>query len=413
MERTTGEIAKPINIFIFTLVLSVIVISGDTLLFGTNENQFFLLVKYTIQIVMLVLLIFTFVLKRLNFNINTLIILLSMLVIVLVSGSINNEISFGYFYKSLLIILSFFIVSYLPLNTFVGYFDKIMKIMALGSLIVFFGYLLFDGFVNYFPTIINTAGREYYNLFIMAIPIYDYSGVLVRNGGIFREPGVFQMYLIFALLLQLFVFSKVNIKTAIIYIVTIITTYSTTGYIALLVLITAYFMKRSKSRQKEKKFIAFYLLITILCIMLLYSDLAIVLGDLVFGKMNNTSHGSTAARLASITVNLRLFFEAPLFGVGFNTLQERFSYLASMQTGVMVRDNTNMILIQFAAHGLFYGLVWIYGYWRLCRRLSDDIINATVFFVVFLLLFIGENLSWGFLSYVLLFYGLNRYTRRD
>ena len=411
MERNGSEISKSNNIFMFTLVFTVIVISSDTLLFGTNKDQFFIWIKYTIQMMMLALLIFNIMFKRLRLDFNTLIITISMLLIIFISGSIDSKISFGYFYKSLLIILSFFVVSYLPLNTFIIYYDRIMKTLAFLSLIGYFGFLLYKEVANYFPTVINTAGREFYNLFIIMIPNYGYDGVLIRNWGVFREPGVFQMYLIFALLLQLFVFSRVNIKTSIIYIIAIITTYSTTAYIVLIILIMTYFMSKSKSQHKEKKTIALFLLITILGIMLLYSDTVVTRWDSVFGKISDPSHGSMAARLASVTVNIELFIDAPLFGVGFNNLADKFQYLALKHTGVMVRDNTNTMLIQFAAHGLLYGLIWIYGYWKLCRRLSSDIIKSIVFFVIFILLFIGENLSWGFLLYVLLFYGFDRYKK--
>jgi len=411
MEINGSEISKPNNIYIFTLVFTVIVISSDTLLFGTNKEQLFIWIKYAIQMTMLALLIFNVMFKRLKLGFNTLIITISMLLIIFVSGSINSDISFGYFYKGLLIILSFFLVSYLPLHNFIEYYDRIMKIIAIGSLIGYFGFLLYKGVANYFPTVVNIAGREFYNLFIIMIPNYGYDGVLIRNWGVFREPGVYQMYLIFALLLQLFVFPRVNIKSSIIYVIAILTTYSTTGYIVLTVLFMAFFMNKSKNQHKERIVLVFVLLTLILGIMLFCSDIVSMRWNSVFSKLSDASHGSTAARIASVTVNIRLFFENPLFGVGFNNLQDEFPHLALAHTGVMARDNTNTILIQFAAHGLLYGLIWIYGYWRLCRRLSKNTIKALVFFVVFLLLFIGENLSWGFLSYVLLFYGLNRYKK--
>ena len=101
---------------------------------------------------------------------------------------------------------------------------------------------------------VNTSGMSFYNLFIVVIPkIYYYSSIMVRNFGLFREPGVYQMYIILALIIQLFIFSKPNLKITIMYILVLISTFSTTGYIALLLLLGTYMVKRNKNRNDAIK----------------------------------------------------------------------------------------------------------------------------------------------------------------
>lgn len=53
----------------------------------------------------------------------------------------------------------------------------------------------------------------------------DMGGALIRNWRIFREPGVFQMYLILGLLAQLFILKRPKLFSIIVYIITIITTF--------------------------------------------------------------------------------------------------------------------------------------------------------------------------------------------
>lgn len=134
----------------------------------------------------------------------------------------------------------------------------------------------------------------------------------------------------------------------------------------------------------------------------------------VFGKLEDFSHRSTAARFASITVNIRVFFENPLLGIGFNNLAEVFPYYALQRTGFLVEDNTNMILIQFASHGLIYGSLWVLGYWKTSRKMAYNLkkknSKSALFFIVFMILFVGANLTWGFITYVLLFYGYISYS---
>lgn len=116
------------------------------------------------------------ILKNIKINKNALFVYLVLIFIILLSGFINNELSFGYYYKILIITLSLLITTFIPLSTFILYYDKIITYLASLSLLGYGTYQLFNGIVRFFPTITNTANREFYNLFITYIPNYGYGG---------------------------------------------------------------------------------------------------------------------------------------------------------------------------------------------------------------------------------------------
>jgi hypothetical protein len=399
---------------IYILLGIIIIVSGDTLLFGTNSNSMFINAKYLIHVTLFAGLSMLTLLKNIKINRDALFVYFILILIILLSGFINNELSFGYYYKILIITLSLLITTIIPLSTFIVYYDKIITLLACLSLVGYGSYQLFSGIVRFFPTVTNIANREFYNLFVTYIPNYGYGGVLIRNWGVFREPGVFQMYLVFGLLIQLFIYRDSSKFSVLIYIITIATTFSTTAYIALFITLAAYFLFKSYDTYKkhEKKILFIIIFLVIVTGVVLYSEQTISYLGFVFNKLEDIGHGSTVARVASVTVNLLVFFENPLLGAGFNKLSDIFPIYSLQQTGYFARDNTNMILIQFASHGLIYGVIWILGYWKLSSKLTCSLnqknTKKLLFFVVFMIIFIGENLTWGFWAYVMLLYGLNK-----
>lgn len=400
------------RIFIYVLIGLVIAVSGDTLLFGTNNNTVFINLKYLINVILFIGLSILLILRNMKIDKNALASLFILTFLILTSGFVNDEVSLGYFYKLLIVGLGLLVTTFIPLNIFIVYYDKIMTALASLSLVGYGAYILFNGIINYFPIITNVSNREFYNLFVTYIPNYLYPGVLIRNWGIFREPGVFQIYLVFGLLIQLFILHKPNKYSIIIYIITILTTFSTTSYIALFLVLCGYFISIDKYKKHKRNFLLIFVVTLSIIGTIVYSDQGFERLNSVFEKLDDISHGSTIARFASVIVNMRVFFENPFFGIGFNKLAEVFPYYSLQQTGFITEDNTNMILIQFASHGLFYGTIWIVGCLNLSKKLSFSLKNrylkTILFFTVFMILFFGENLTWGFFAYVLLFYGLNK-----
>lgn len=154
---------------------------------------------------------------------------------------------------------------------------------------------------------------DFYGVFL-----YTYRGRVagMRNNAIFTEPGIFQMVLNAAIFMLLFLPQECHFSTKIKRFLilflssTVITTGSTTGYIALAAIYLVYFITRvDYSEIKFKKYVYRVLLVGVVY---LICDLAInqdtsILQTYVFGKfaeMGTVDHASGNARMLTISICL-------------------------------------------------------------------------------------------------------------
>lgn len=404
IAKCKGNIAKISYIFIVLFIL----ISDDTVLFGTNANTVAIQFKYVFIVGATATLSLRYLLTIGRIPKKTLVFIIIYSAMVLLSMVVNNDFRFGYFYKVLILLYAFNIVSIIPMNMFALCYTSIMEWLAFFSLLGFFGKLLLPGLINHLPVIYNISGTKYYNAGFFVVPDHMYQGV-VRNFGVFREPGVYQMYLNMALLLQLFVLKSNNFRRYIVYIAAVISTLSTTGYIAVAIFVIALIIN-SEGLSTQKRI----LLILLLCMAfgILASTTTIFSLDSedqyvsVFGKLTNSNQASTSARLASITENARIAFEYPLFGVGLGKLDSLFSQYSFMTYG-KVSTNTNTTMIQFASHGILFGGIWCYANLMFCKKLSHKYWWIAVCILV--ILYVGENLTFSGFSNLVLAYGISHF----
>jgi len=388
----------------------IIVVSDDTVLFGTNLNSRFLTAKYIIIMSMFCFILIKVFLDRTYISIKVLRIALAMMLLVMMSAAINNDIRFGYIYRCVLIMTALLFTSVIDFHDFAYYYDKIMRVLAIASLVGFALSVSSHILLDLFPMILNTANMEFYNLFITVVP--KHTGGFARNYGIFREPGVFQMFLIIGLLFQMFVLIKPNIKVQILYIVALVTTFSTTGYIALIFVSILYLIKKNRSKgEKHSKAIVIICLSLIFIYLSLFTDFIFKqeYGS-VFGKFANNNSTSVVARLASVVVNLRLFLNSPIWGVGVTNVDTQFALLAQSILGIYTIHNTNTVLWQLAAYGSIFTSLWIYGIYKLCWVMGGEKIEVLLLFIILNVLLFGENLAYSLITNILVFYGLSAKT---
>ena len=126
---------------------------------------------------------------------------------------------------------------------------------------------------------------------------------LQRNAGIFWEPGILQIYLNILFFLELTYFNK-NKSLLILIILTIVSTYSTTG-LFLLMLQIVYF-----SQKEYKRFSR--LVILVLITLPLYFLFNFNLSDKIYGQKSS----SFQKRLIDLTQPFYIAVENPLTGIG-------------------------------------------------------------------------------------------------
>ena len=147
------------------IVTTIIVVSDDTLLFGTNINPAFETLKYVILIGILIALCInslrTFDLSRVSY---TSVGCGMMCTLVLLSGVINRDLRTGYFYKCIILILSCEVTKQMSLKDFAQKFEKIMFIVAAVSVVCTLIAEVNLSIFSIFPVFYNSANTSFYNM---------------------------------------------------------------------------------------------------------------------------------------------------------------------------------------------------------------------------------------------------------
>jgi len=222
----------------------------------------------------------------------------------------------------------------------------------------------------------------------------------VRNTGLLWEPGLLQ------LMLNLYLFFSIKRKVSIIklgiIILIIVSTFSTTGYL-ILIINGVYYLKVSFSKNNIIG------LFFIGCIILLFKDL---LNTNIINKFNLTNT-SGLIRLRDFIISIDLIKEKPLLGHGLFDLE----YLLAKNNILYIEEQilSNKYLNSYGqmsggfTNGLFgifcwYGIpVGIYLYYCLYRNrfVDNSAIERITFFLILVLTFFSEPITYT--SFFLLF----------
>lgn len=237
-------------------------------------------------------------------------------------------------------------------------------------------------------------------------PYYVAGVVPLRAYAFFREPGVYQMFLILALVIEWIVRNKKRRLHIGLYIFAIWATHSTTGYLCLgLVMLMAAIKYMTNSRQ--------VMLYMLGALAVLIPILPSLLGNIIqkFTASGAEAH-SWLSRQASILTNLFFLKENPLFGVGVSHVFENFADVTksifNLQAGAYsITDDTNTILLFFAAFGTFTGLLFVFGTYKLCRHILDKNILSLIMFLIFVFLYAGEAVNSTCYPYILFLMGIS------
>lgn len=381
----------------FFIVLIIIFISDDTLLFGTVDNKTIISIKYVVYIMV------TFYLFYMNrkskFSLGSKKLLLFFAIVYCVFLMIyHQDVHLGYFYRCILLILCALIVKQIRIEDFTTAFVNIMYVISVYSLITYFLNLVLPSLFNWAPLMFNISGIEF--RFLGLNCILDTG---LRNTGIFREPGMFSIYLLFAITIEIFNKERYKKNYFLIFIITLITTYSTAGFFALGVILFCKYVLMSHS-----------ILGKTFGLMLLLFSIALVLSSdfisvLVFNKLGKgIDNESTFARVASLVVPLVIFSENIFFGTGISNFSAALDEYSIKLFGLNMDDQlfTNTITLLLVTCGLL-GVIYLIGLLRfatvICKNKKYNI------FVIFLLaiFFSNENMPYSLLYNLIVVYGLS------
>lgn len=227
------------------------------------------------------------------------------------------------------------------------------------------------------PVFYNQIDVDFYNFFLSFVSL---SYVKNRNFGIFREPGVYQFFLILGLYLCQYRVQWKKEKTmwilSGILALTLVTTFATGGIIELGLLCVVVFFDK-KLYRKKWVWAALAVLAAAVGALAAYciarkNGLYWEVYDMLIGKFTYQEE-SIGDRVGSVIVNLRAFLESPLFGGGV------------AQVLYAIENNTTSSLIMLAIFGLpgffLHAAGWAALVWKKEQKLW---VNGMLLLILFM-----------------------------
>lgn len=336
-------------------------------------------------------------------------VLVFMLLNMVFSEGISSLINY-YYAPSMLItgltvlnlVFAFLFAQVIQESKFRDSFINCVVVISCVSLIAFVLYQVLPQMIEIFPELISSKGRSGYFL-IFAIPSDFSLAGSHRNQGIFWEPGAFQVFVNLAYIFELSnERRKPRIWVLALCLMTVLTTYSTTGIITgiLLLLFTLCRGKGALGVMRAAMAVtaigvAIYYILPRLTGFLQYtlvSKLEMIL-SYQLGAQNAAS-----SRIESILYPVLEFLKSPVWGIGgagFAELAERVGH--SMFTCTPVN--------WFANYGIFYGSVVLVGLWRFFRKGLSSALETVMITGIFLFSISSEALQSDIIVMAMCFYG--------
>jgi hypothetical protein len=197
--------------------------------------------------------------------------------------------------------------------------------------------------------------RQHFIIYTMEL---GYKVEIPRNSGPFWEPGGFSVFLFIALTFNLIRDKKFFNKKNTIFLIALLTTQSTTAYLAFFIFVCIYILISYRS------IYSFIMMPVLIFIFLnLYTNLNFMEEkvDKMYKDSQKAGTEKVYSRIVSGKINMENFYSSPIFGIG------RFFQVADDQnTG---NNGTTLLLAEFGAVGFgYYFIMMFLSYRKYCRR---------------------------------------------
>ncbi|SNU03302.1 hypothetical protein SAMN06298211_101488 [Prevotellaceae bacterium MN60] len=375
------------------LLFLLIYTSEDTMLFGTFGSPIYNALKYLVLVGVSCYMLYSIPpVKKDVFA--PVLLLLGLFVI---SAMMSGWLKFGFIYNIILILAGLIYANRYSLSFFRIAYCRIIEFLSVYSLIIYFVNLFIPSLLSIFPLEYNVVGNEFRNTIFSV----TFSSLPFRNFGIFREPGVFMVYINIALFLEWFS-KESNLKRIFIYVLTLLTTVSTGGFIIGAVIYAGGAIYR---RQTKNILVALPLIILAYYIAMEGDN---IYSSLLLDKVADGGTGTTEVRLASIYVPLQIFMNSPL-GVGPDVFNQLFPIYSGKLYGEMFDGDlaTATFFKQLAVNGILVCAFYFIAFVRFIRRGYSSTYLRILFFVVLFLALINEDMRASLLFNLMVAYGLS------
>lgn len=393
-------VLKEYRWWLFLLLLSTIVISDDCYWFANAGINSLITFKYVYIAILPIISFVSLKGTKVGDSINRYVIPCTLLFILsaLVSGS---SIVGGPMMLTCTFLAAIIITSAFEVDDFSVIYIDVVSLIITYSLVIWLGVTLGIFQASYTE---NTGGSSVYTFAYCAF-YSDHFGFLKRNSAIFREPGVYMVYIVISFLMEAFLLKrKIPIYKLLLYIGGMLSTLSTAGF---LILAIAYFVYIYKQRSS---FLGCLLPLCLICVVgYLFSSSEELIGD-VFGKFERgEDSASVLGRISSILVPLSVILKYPILGTGAEAFRDVYMNVSKSIFGFPIDPQgmaTNTILNAGTVYGIWFAIFLIAGLLRFSQLASGNIkLEKYIVFILLCLTFSNESMFYSIILYFIIFYG--------
>ena len=300
--------------------------------------------------------------------------------IILVPMAVKRDWQMMYFSILLCLYFAIFLTYFISYRDVAKYYVLILT--ALGVYSVLATYILRilpDKGIFSVPVFYNQIGVKFHN-FGLAFVSDEY--VKNRNFGIFREPGVYQYFIILALFLNNYAVSwrkqshlwLINVLLS----VTMLSTFATGGVAELGLLAVVVFFDKKLYKDKRARWIAIglvaALIVALIIILIQKGPIYWELYGMLVYKFTADAD-SSSERITAILLDLDFFLRSPLVGRKISEVLHA------------VANNTTSTMLMLAIFGFFGGFLhivsWVALVWKKERRLWANLALLILLFLSF------------------------------
>lgn len=382
------------------LLFLIILISDETFIFGTSGINTLVIIKYMFILGFSVYMFTKFSIHS-KIDKNKFFFIIFVFLSAILSASVNDSISGGLFLLLSVYISSLFFSLNIPLFKFTRVFSDVVFAVALISFIVYLGVSF-----NILSTqiVINSAGNTIDSFF--GLLFYKTESPFLRNSSIFREPG---MYMIFLNLALLFDLRNENIskKRIFIFIISLISTFSTAGYI-ILALVAFYYMLHNINKTAILNKI-FYIITILFFIYFIIENKTF--NEIVFSKLGGVEDSnSTLGRISSLTIPFQIFKDNIYFGCGISNIEQYYTQIGIELYGLIINPSgmaTNSFMNMLAIWGIIPGLFLLINTIVFSFAFTKGKLEQFIVILILLMSFSNEAMYYSLILNFISFYGFN------
>lgn len=283
--------------------------------------------------------------------------------------------------------LGFFIIS-LCGKKFTSYYVNVIYFLAIVSFIFYFPSIAVPGFHQFFENSICplfpapfAKVDEFYHL-SPTIVIYTFHETITefRNAGAFWEPGAFAIFVLIAFIFNIINTHKLWSRKNIVFSIAVITTLSTSGFIAFFILVIGFYFATGDMIK-----IAFAFLTILPLTVILYFNLEFLNTKIV---KNMDSKDDNSSRFGSATSDLRDFSTSPIIGWGRGAMRyggKKFTFFTADQ------HRNNGLTGLLASYGIIIFCMLLYNYYKTLKVLcvENDFHKHFAIFAFIVILLLG------------------------